>query len=63
MTCVSVGFAVSSNICVDFADEDNAMGRMTSLGDASSCACSDLSGMHGSIARTCDDAAGKTESS
>lgn len=36
-TCAVVSFVVSSNDSVDVADEDNAVGSVTSSGDASSC--------------------------
>lgn len=43
-----VGFAVSSNNCFDAVDGVDAMAKVISMRDASSCICRVLGGLHGS---------------
>lgn len=47
-TCVVVDFALSSNNWFEVVEEASAMGRVIALGDATSCNCSVLDGIHGS---------------
>lgn len=43
-----ISFAVSSNNCVDVVDGVDAVAKVISMRDASSCICSVLGGLHGS---------------
>lgn len=45
-TCLVVDFVVSDNNCIDFVDEADAVGSVTSSRDASSCNCFEFDRMH-----------------